>query len=352
MPTTQDFPEIAFVRVLTAGGPYPAGATLSVAFVTPGVGRLAAHDSDVHGSASNDRALVPETISARVVRAAGPYRVGESLALSFVDPAIARIHVTSAPIDGGDRTMPSGGSLVRDRRSSDAPLPAVVPAAAAPAASVSGGAMPATPAVHQSAAAQHATSTVPGSAPPARTIGLPPRPTAADANAVPRSPLGVQQSAAPASAPKASEPRANGTLPLSITLSPPIASQDGGSPSGTKAEREPVKFTAPFGSPTPPDAGSPKTASVEPTGPSAKPAAVSPIANVDITISPETIAAIVRPGTPAGGVRAAASRQRAGVRVRLDWNRDRVRRFVQVVDKLFTIDRLGWYRTVMPCVYK
>lgn len=32
------------------------------------------------------------------------------------------------------------------------------------------------------------------------------------------------------------------------------------------------------------------------------------------------------------------------VTVRLDWSSERLRRFVQVVDKLFTIDRLGWYR--------
>jgi hypothetical protein len=33
-----------------------------------------------------------------------------------------------------------------------------------------------------------------------------------------------------------------------------------------------------------------------------------------------------------------------GVRTRLSWSADRVRRFVQVSDKLFTVDRLGWYR--------
>jgi len=35
---------------------------------------------------------------------------------------------------------------------------------------------------------------------------------------------------------------------------------------------------------------------------------------------------------------------RAGVRVRMEWSIERARRFVQVVDKLFTVDRLGWYR--------
>jgi len=35
-----------------------------------------------------------------------------------------------------------------------------------------------------------------------------------------------------------------------------------------------------------------------------------------------------------------------GVRVRLHWTPERARRFVQVVDRLFTADRLGWYRHV------
>jgi len=33
-----------------------------------------------------------------------------------------------------------------------------------------------------------------------------------------------------------------------------------------------------------------------------------------------------------------------GVRTRLSWEHDRAQRFVQVCDKLFTVDRLGWYR--------
>jgi hypothetical protein len=36
-----------------------------------------------------------------------------------------------------------------------------------------------------------------------------------------------------------------------------------------------------------------------------------------------------------------------GVRVTLDWGPARARRFVAVVDKLFTVDRLGWYRHVL-----
>jgi hypothetical protein len=39
-----------------------------------------------------------------------------------------------------------------------------------------------------------------------------------------------------------------------------------------------------------------------------------------------------------------ASSARRRVRVRLRWGRARARRFIQVADKLFTVDRLGWYR--------
>ncbi len=38
---------------------------------------------------------------------------------------------------------------------------------------------------------------------------------------------------------------------------------------------------------------------------------------------------------------------RAGVLVRMEWSPERARRFVQIVDKLFTVDRLGWYRHVL-----
>jgi hypothetical protein len=41
---------------------------------------------------------------------------------------------------------------------------------------------------------------------------------------------------------------------------------------------------------------------------------------------------------------ASRTEPRAGVRVRMEWSIERARRFVQIVDKLFTVDRLGWYR--------
>ena len=36
-----------------------------------------------------------------------------------------------------------------------------------------------------------------------------------------------------------------------------------------------------------------------------------------------------------------------GVEIRLEWTLERVRRFITVIDKLFTVERLGWYRHVL-----
>lgn len=36
-----------------------------------------------------------------------------------------------------------------------------------------------------------------------------------------------------------------------------------------------------------------------------------------------------------------------GVEIRLEWTHERVRRFITVIDKLFTVERLGWYRHVL-----
>ncbi len=55
----------------------------------------------------------------------------------------------------------------------------------------------------------------------------------------------------------------------------------------------------------------------------------------------QAAAAAPAPAVVRGSATAAAS----GIAsVRLHWGGDRVRRFVQVVDRLFTVDRLGWYR--------
>lgn len=89
----QDLPSLVIVRVLTAAGPYATDDTLSVAFITPTIGRLVAHDY-AERDLEPSRSPVPETISVIVTHAAAPYPSGSRLALSFIDPRIARIHPT------------------------------------------------------------------------------------------------------------------------------------------------------------------------------------------------------------------------------------------------------------------
>lgn len=85
-------PQLSAARVLTSGGPYEAGALLSLAFVDPLVGRLVAHEARDEQWEVRPAAIVPETISVVLLAAAPPYENGETIALSFIDPAIARIH--------------------------------------------------------------------------------------------------------------------------------------------------------------------------------------------------------------------------------------------------------------------
>jgi hypothetical protein len=94
------FPELALVRVLSAGGPYEPDQILSLAFSEPRLGRLLRHEAPVDEAAATcGSAPVPESISARVVTRAGPYAAGDFLTLSFVDPRFVRIHPAPAESD-------------------------------------------------------------------------------------------------------------------------------------------------------------------------------------------------------------------------------------------------------------
>lgn len=235
----QDLPELAIVRVLTAGGPYAVDDCISVAFVTPTVGRLVPHRSivsDVRAIASGG--FVPDTISVRVTHAAGPYDVEAVLALSFVDPRIARIHPTG--ILGGverapDATRSADAGTVRPK------VPAVEPLR------------------HDEARR--------------RDDDLPDDRARAANEAVRH----VEDAIA-----RAARPALEGVA---------IADDTSG--------------------------------------------------EVEIHASPLRIAPpSSRSADPASEVGLAIS----GVCVRLHWHPERVRRFIQVADKLFTIERLGWYR--------
>jgi hypothetical protein len=117
------------IRVLTPGGPYLTGQRLSLAFVDPSIGRLAAHDTlgDPTTQETRGAGLVPESISAALTCSAGAYECDEVLTLSFVDPALVRIHASpgrrradlSASTRNGATAAIAPGIILRSRWSGE-----------------------------------------------------------------------------------------------------------------------------------------------------------------------------------------------------------------------------------------
>jgi hypothetical protein len=97
MSPPNDLPELTIVHVLTSAGPFAQGDAVSIAFVSPTVARLLPHAARAISPGGGDTALLPETLSARVVVDAGPYAEGDVLTLSFVDPRFARLHALARP---------------------------------------------------------------------------------------------------------------------------------------------------------------------------------------------------------------------------------------------------------------
>ena len=96
MHAVDHIPDLALARVVTAGGPYRPGDDLSLAFTTPTVSRLVAHDTNVRAKCvPHEGALVPDMISVVITHAAAPYASGDMLTLSFVDPRVARVHISA-----------------------------------------------------------------------------------------------------------------------------------------------------------------------------------------------------------------------------------------------------------------
>ncbi|MBC5800197.1 MAG: hypothetical protein GIX03_07925 [Candidatus Eremiobacteraeota bacterium] len=237
-----DIPELAIVRIQSAGGPYRSGDVVSLAFAEPSVARVAPHDGGVAEWRAADPCL-PEVVSAVVTTACRWYGADTELTLSFIDPCVARIHAA-------------------DRRTSAREL-------------------------HEHGAA----------CPDAWSALL--RNGAASP--------GAEHDMA-SSAPNASDPAANSYAPATSPSLTSIARQV--HDSGTTA--------------APDD-------NVEPT--SDDNAAPLPYSNVAPKRDHNVVA------SPPG-----RSLTQTGALVRLQWTADRVRRFVSVVDRLFTVDRLGWYR--------
>ncbi len=239
MRTSNDIPELAIVRVVSAGGPYHRGDILSLAFSEPSVGRLAAHGESAGISEWRIAdSCVPEMVSAVVSTACATYGAGIELTLSFIDPHIARIRA----VESLEHTL------------------------------------------H---ARQYA------SLHPIRS---------AEDDAVPR---GSAFTRAPLPEPFSALVR-NG-VPASLAESVDGAWRDA---NGGAASQDPKAAAA---------------------SPNMKVAVASQTPS-DATASPYSTA----PADP--------SPSRPGALVRLQWTPERVRRFISVVDRLFTVDRLGWYR--------
>ncbi|MGP6159189.1 MAG: hypothetical protein ACLPYS_17060 [Vulcanimicrobiaceae bacterium] len=271
-----DLPDIAIARVRTDGAPYLAGDTLSLAFATPAVARLALHERELEvNDALPGESFLPETIAVEVVLAGGPFTAGQCLMLSFMDPRIARIHVVAPGIRGpAESVAPAVKIGARPRngaRSADAAgkMP-VTDVPAAPACAVS--AVSAPPAV----SAEPASAAVPSV-------------SKADCERI-----------------ATAEPVASGEQTVQVSLEPHAAAFGAAKVAAFVAK---------------PASGANEAASGEP--------AVTMQAEARLKAAEAAPASVV---------------DERGVRVRLDWNPDGARRFVQLVDKLFTVDRLGWYR--------
>jgi hypothetical protein len=249
------FAEIVIVRALSGGGPYETGDVLSVAFTTPDVGRLRAHeasawmdDAGASDATAGDKEAprVPDVISALVLSPAGPYRRDEVIDLAFVDPSLARIH------------RPRTGEPQPARTNDADPV-------------VGGGT---------------------GRAPVFDRM-----PTAESAPARPTEPRPVA-------------PRGDAGLLTSLGLQP-------GASAVQDLELEPSDTQGEEKSKHDPSLRAPEAQAEADEG----------------RTSRERASRDSQPSVEA-----------AGVSVHLRWSPDRVRRFVQVCDKLFTVERLGWYR--------
>lgn len=136
MSLPSDIPHLAVVRVESAGGPFNEGDLLSMAFSTPPACRLLRHGTQVSTVSLSrmDPAIVPEAVSVTVIVPAGPYGLGETLVLSFVDPSVAHIHAAklgspapAVPMPDAPRTAataPGGSQRVVAAREREAEPPA------------------------------------------------------------------------------------------------------------------------------------------------------------------------------------------------------------------------------------
>ncbi len=319
-------PELALARVVTGGGPYRPGDELSLAFTSPTVSRVVAHDAELRVKCVPlERALVPETIAVVITHAAAPYASGEVLTLSFVDPRVARVH------ESPQRQAPS--------------------IVAKPSSDPVGLDEPGAPAVER------------GDLRPFETYG-------ADMASVQRPTTERRSGELSGSRTKSDEPPIARTVAgeRPATQTTPKESHDATLPTGERptAERLHESLSAQTYA---------TEARIDTTNPhSERPLRASGLDVFDSFDLPApsqirsgermtfredahfahdvearrafALEASTHDDTGAAGSPSPLMHppRNGRVTVRLDWSSERLRRFVQVVDKLFTIDRLGWYR--------
>jgi hypothetical protein len=234
----------------------------------------------------NDTASVPGLMIADVLTAGGPYRAGEALSIAFAEPTVGR--------------------LVRHDDLGDAPLEA-------------SGIVPQTISIRVTIAAEpYGTGDV-------LTLSfLDPR--FARIHAAPRTELPAgPATAAGAPAPVASPIRQDAPLPEVAPTPERAPGTEMPSANGRAVVEAPLASAA-EPQPMPKTTGQPDRADGRAGAARTQSRAITPTAN----------------GTPPG-----FDATGSGVRLALDWGPVRARRFVAVVDKLFTVDRLGWYRHVI-----
>jgi hypothetical protein len=234
----------------------------------------------------NHTASVPELMIADVLTAGGPYRAGDALSIAFAEPTVGR--------------------LVRHDDRGDAPLEA-------------SGIVPQTISIRVTIAAE------PYGKGDILTLSfLDPR--FARIHAAPRTELTAGPPvAASGPAPAASPIREHGPLPEVAATPDPSPSTEIPSANGRAVVETPLASAA-ESQPMPKTNGLPERADSRAGAARMQSRAITPAANG------------TSPGFATTG---------GGVRVTLDWGPARARRFVAVVDKLFTVDRLGWYRHVI-----
>jgi hypothetical protein len=346
-------PELALARVVTAGGPYRPGDEISLAFMTPTVSRLVAHDAELRAKCAYvGNALIPEMISVLITHAAAPYEPGDVLTLSFVDPRVARVYTRaehSVTVAGSASTNPSlpltndaagaTGLAISDVAEDLQTAPAVLDRTDSDSPKRNGAQPGTSGSDRDNARTQTRATGLDSSSAPANA-----RETDTSDHDVSATAETGRTTAAPSD-----DDASHGTgdsLAQPGTSDRDAASDPGdprarrGASAGDASDSIHARTTVATG-------GSDRAYAADDAGTASKPlrAGERMTLAADAVLGLERRPDVVDPRTvDYAERRETADRRGAGISLRLDWNQERLRRFVQVVDKLFTIDRLGWYR--------